>query len=127
MLKKLTQNLMVKDVNRTIDFYEQVLGFELDQAVPETGQFEWASMIYGDVEMMFQSESSLTQDIPELKDLGIGGSLTFYFQLEGIEALYNRVKGNVTVVQDLHKTFYGACEFTIRDCNGYLLAFAESA
>jgi hypothetical protein len=30
-------------------------------------------------------------------------------------------------VQDLHTTFYGAREFAIQDCNGYVLAFAEMA
>lgn len=125
ILKKLTPNLMVKDVNRSIEFYTQVLGFELNQTVPETGQFEWASMQCGDVEVMFQLESSLVEEIPALKDVDIGGSLTFYIQMEGIDELYNRVKGSATVVQDKHTTFYGMREFAIRDCNGYLLAFAE--
>ena len=127
LLKRLTPNLMVKDVNRTIEFYEEFLGFELAQAVPETGQFEWASMKCGDVEIMFQAESSLTQDIPALKETGIGGSLTFFIQMEGIEELYRRVKDKVAIVQEMHTTFYGTREFTMRDYNGYLLAFAESA
>ncbi len=40
VLKKLTPNLMVKDVNRTIKFYKEFLSFELAQTVPEAGQFE---------------------------------------------------------------------------------------
>ncbi len=127
ILKRLTPNLMVKDVNRTIAFYKELLGFELNQTVPETGQFEWASMKCGEVEIMFQAESSLAQDIPALKEMDIGGSLTFYIQMAGIEELYGKVRDNVAIVQDMHTTFYGTRQFTIRDCNGYLLAFAESA
>jgi uncharacterized glyoxalase superfamily protein PhnB len=127
ILKRLTPNLMVKDVNRTIAFYRELLRFELNQTVPETGPFEWASLKCGEVEIMFQAESSLAHDIPALKGMDIGGSLTFYIQMAGIEELYDRVKDSVTIVQDMHTTFYGMREFTLRDCNGYLLAFAESA
>jgi lactoylglutathione lyase len=124
-LKRLTPNLMVEDVNLTIEFYEEVLGFELGQTVPETGQFVWASMKSGAVEMMFQSRPSLTEEIPALEDREIGGSLTFHIQMEGVEELYAMIKDSVTVLQDLHTTFYGMKEFSILDCNGYILAFAE--
>jgi hypothetical protein len=78
----------------------------------------------GDVEIMFQTESSLIEDIPAFKRVAIGGSLTFFIQMEGIEELYRRVEGKV-IVQKMHSTFYGTREFTMSDCNGYLLAFAE--
>jgi catechol 2,3-dioxygenase-like lactoylglutathione lyase family enzyme len=39
-LKKLTPNLMVEDVNRTVAFYQEVLGFELLTSVPEEGQLD---------------------------------------------------------------------------------------
>ena len=37
-LKKLTTDLMVKDVNKTIDFYRQILGFEFVMRVPKDSQ-----------------------------------------------------------------------------------------
>ncbi|MFQ6087652.1 MAG: VOC family protein [Candidatus Methanofastidiosia archaeon] len=84
MLRKLTPNLMVEDVNRTIKFYKEVLGFELAQTVPETGQFEWVSIRCGNVQMMFQARASLTEEIPALRDSKIGGSLTFCVCGEGL-------------------------------------------
>jgi lactoylglutathione lyase len=126
-LKSLTPNLMVPDVNQTIDFYREHLGFELNMSVPETGRFDWASIKAGDVEIMLQAESSLAGEIPALKDADIGGSLTLFIQMEGIQALYERVKGRVTIVQEMHTTFYGTREFAIQDLNGYMLAFAEPA
>ena len=126
VLKELVPNLMVEDVNYTIEYYQDVLDFELDQTVPETGQFIWASMKCGNVEIMFQSRENLTEEVPVLKDKEIGGSLTFYIRMENIEELYARTRDKVTIVQDLHTTFYGMREFSIQDCNGYILAFAES-
>ena len=32
---------------------------------------------------------------------------------------------NAEIVADINTTFYGAREFTMKDCDGYLLIFAE--
>jgi len=126
-LKKLTPNLMVEDVNRTTTFYKDVLGFELLATQPESGQFDWAMMKRNDVEMMFQARASLTGELPLFKHKAIGGSLTFYIDIDGVEGLYANLKDKVTIVQNMHTTFYGAQEFAIQDCNGYILTFAESS
>jgi uncharacterized glyoxalase superfamily protein PhnB len=126
MLKKLTPNLMVENVNRTIEFYTGVLGVELLTTVPEEGQFDWAMMRRDTVEIMFQARSSLGGEIPMLVDVPIGGSLTFYTEVAGLKELYDQLKDQVEIVQDLHTTFYGTQEFAFRDSNGYLLAFSEA-
>jgi lactoylglutathione lyase len=126
-LKKLTPNIMVEDVNKTSKFYQKFLGFELLVTVPEEGQFAWAMLKRDAVEMMFQSRTSLSEEIPSLQQKEIGGSLTLYIEVEDVKELYERLKGNVTIVQDMHKTFYGAQEFAIQDCNGFILAFSETA
>lgn len=137
MLKKLTPNMMVEDVNQTIDFYSKTLGFQLVMAVmgnthevlseiPKDQTAIYALMKAGDVEMMFQTRKSLEEDVPALKDIrGIGGSLTFYFETEDLEGLHFKVKDHAKVVKDLFTTWYGMKEFYIQDCNGYILAFAE--
>lgn len=126
-LKKLTPNIMVEDVNNTIEFYQKVLGFEVLVTVPEEGQFAWAMLKRDTIEMMFQSRTSLGEEIPALQQKEIGGSLTFYIEVENVEGLYEHLKGSVTIVQDMHKTFYGAQEFAIQDCNNFILTFAQTA
>ena len=125
-LKKLTPNLMVEDVNRTIEFYRDVLGFEVQVTVPEAGQFDWAMLGRDGVTLMFQSRASLGGEIPALADAPIGGAVTFYTEVEGVEALHAQLRGRVEIVQALHDTFYGTREFCFRDCNGYLISFSES-
>jgi uncharacterized glyoxalase superfamily protein PhnB len=127
MLKKLTPNLMVEDVNRTIAFYRDVLGFELLTTVPEEGQFDWAMMRRDNVEIMFQARSSLAAELPALTGVPIGGSLTFYVEVSGLKELYEQLKDKVEIVQDWHTTFYGTQEFAFKDCNSYIIAFSEAA
>lgn len=116
---------MVEDVNRTIEFYKDVLGFELLVTVPEAGQFNWAMLKCGNVEIMFQTRASLSEEIPTFKDKAIGGTLTLYIDVEDIKGLHASIKDKATIVQDMHTTFYGSQEFAIQDCNGFVLAFSQ--
>lgn len=124
-LSRLTPNLMVEDVNATVAFYRDVLGFDLVTSVPESGALDWALVRRDTVDVMFQSRASLAADLPQFRDRSPGGALTFYIDLEGIDALYAQVAGRGAVVKDLATTFYGTREFTMEDCNGFLLTFAE--
>lgn len=124
---KLTPNLMVEDVDRTVDFYRDVLGFTLAATAPEQRPFDWAMVSSGGAELMFQSRPSLSGEVPALRDRKIGGALTIYIEVEDVEALYAQVKDRLPIVVDMHDTFYGACEFSAQDCNGYILSFAGRA
>ena len=137
-LTKLTPNLMVEDVNRTVEFYQGVLGFEFVMGVIEELQeilttyqhnrpLDYAMMKCGNVEVMFQAKRSLAEALPLLRGREIGGTLTLYMELDSVSELYARIKDKVTIVNDLHTTFYGMQEFYIEDCNGYILTFAEAA
>jgi uncharacterized glyoxalase superfamily protein PhnB len=128
MLKKLTPNLMVEDVGRTLDFYRDVLGFQVLTTVPpDQPPFNWGMVSRDGVELMFQVRASLGADIPALASAPIGASQTFYIEVEDIDALYAAIKGRVEIVQDMHTTFYDTREFAFRDVNGYILAFSEAA
>jgi uncharacterized glyoxalase superfamily protein PhnB len=129
---------MVEDVNRTVEFYQEVLGFEFVMGVIEELQelltayqqdrsLDYAMMKCGNVEMMFQAKRSLAEALPLLRGREIGGTLTLYMELDSVSELYVRIKDKVTIVKDLHTTFYGMQEFYIEDCNGYILTFAEAA
>ncbi len=135
MYKKLTTNMMVEDVSRTVDFYSEVLGFEFFMGVPENSQeitttkqkgqaLGFAIMKCGNIEMMFQAKQSLAKEIPEFEGMEIGGALTFYIEVQDVKGLYAKLKDKVTILKDMQTTFYGKQEFYIRDCNGYILTFA---
>lgn len=125
-LQKLTPNMMVEDVNQTVDFYRDMLGFKLVMTVPERGRFDWALVQRDGVEIMFQTRASLSRDVPLLQDRLLGGALTFYLDVQGVEALYEQIRNRVEIIQDLHTTFYSTREFAVQDCNGFILTFAET-
>jgi len=127
MLKKLTPNLMVEDVARTLAFYKDILRFEVVMTLPEQEPFDFAIVQRDGVELMFQSRSSLSENVPALTGSSIGASQTFYIQVTGIRELYESLRDTVEIVVDFHTTFYGTQEFYFRDVNGYILSFSESS
>ncbi len=125
MLKDFTANLMVNDVNKTIEFYKQ-LGFELIASVPEEGQFNWAMIGRDGINMMLQTRQSLVEELPLLAERPIKAGLTFYIRVENMEAFRASLPESVTILKDVFTTFYSTKEIIIEDCNGYILAFAEN-
>lgn len=124
-LLSLTPNLMVESVNESIKFYNTVLGFSTFQTVPETGELEWAMITKDEISIMFQKTESLKEEYPELKDQKSGGALTFYIKTSNVSDFYNEIKNKVNITHDLHKTPYGANEFSISDPDGFILVFSD--
>lgn len=116
---------MVDNVEETVTFYKDHLGFQLRMSVPRHGNLQWALMGNGDVEIMFQSRESFEKEYPDQAGVDIGASQTLYISVNGIEELHALVSDKTEILKDLHTTFYGMTEFTMVDCNGYLLVFSE--
>jgi uncharacterized glyoxalase superfamily protein PhnB len=125
--KSISASLMVDDVNQTVDYYEKILGFERVLTYPAEGRFEWAMMKAGDSNIQFQSPSFMAQNTPEIAKEKMGGSIVLYIHVEGIRELYDRIWNSTLQVKDIHTTFYGVNEFSIKDVNGYTITFAEAA
>lgn len=124
---KLTPKIMVDDINKTISYYRNVLGFELINAEPDNGDVHWAIMKRDDIELMFQTRDSISKEHSEFHTMETSAPITFYIDLDNINKLYNHLKDKITILIDLHITSYGAVEFSIRDCNGYILTFAQNS
>ncbi len=125
----LTPNMMVEDVGETVDWYERVMDAEVLGTMPPDadGELKWAQVSFGDVDLMFQERSSLKSELPYLKDQSIGGSVTFYIDVDDVDKLHQRIADgrDADVVLDIRETSYGRREFAVTDCNGYVLWFGE--
>ncbi|MDR2901171.1 MAG: hypothetical protein LBV20_06595 [Treponema sp.] len=125
MYKSITPNLMVENVAETIAFYER-LGFAAVATVPkEGGGLQFAILVKDNLTLMFQDRESLTAEYPILKTEKTQPSITLYIIVDDVKAYYDEIKPNYELQAELHKTFYGAEEFAIKDNNGYILTFTE--
>lgn len=138
IIQSITPNMMVKDVTKTVTYYTEILGYELFMWVDfnkEADMWElhfWVEYAFailksGNIELMIQSEKSLAEDLPFLWKWYSGSSVALYFKIDNLEEFYNKIKNKVVIEKEIYTTWYGMKEFYIRDCNGYILWFAEMA
>lgn len=135
--RKMTPSLSVENITETVNFYQQILGFQLHMLVTDdshtvedtlvdTEEYVFAMLSRDELYIMFLKESAFKENIPVLEKKSIGASVLFYIEVEKIDELYNSLQEcPVEIVKELTTTWYGMREFFIEDCNGYVLAFAE--
>ena len=124
-LKKLTPNLIVSDVERSVAFYRDVLGFRVDATVPEGPPYVFASVQSGPVEIFLNAPEPAIAEYPAFKDRPIGGTLTLFIEVAGIDEVHASPRERVRIVMPLEKKWYGVTEFAFEDPDGYLITFAE--
>jgi uncharacterized glyoxalase superfamily protein PhnB len=123
---RLTPNLVVRDVERSIRFYCDVLDFELDKHVPEQRPFVFASVRGGGVEIFFNDYEAAIEEYPTFEKIPIGGTLTLYLAMQGVDELYERVREDGgKILTPIETKFYGVREFAIADPDGYIITLAE--
>ena len=93
-VQKLTPNLIVRDVAASMAFYQTVLGLQPAIKVPDEPPYVFGSVSNGSVEIFFNEQKSVAADYPPLGTHPIGGSLTQFIEVEGIqEVMAARPKG----------------------------------
>ena len=122
---KITPNLIVSNVEKSLAFYTNVLGFTRGMTVPEQSPFVFASVTSGPVEIFFNDRSTVTKESPQMSGLAFGGGNTMFIEVDGIDALYDRVKPQASIAMEIHTQWYGMREFAITDPDGYVITFAQ--
>src|SRR5919204_473238 len=97
--RKLTPNLVVANVERSLAFYADVLGFERGFTVPEQSPFVFGSVTSGGVEIFFNDAAAAVKEYPAFAGKPFGATGTMYIEIGGepIDALHDRIKDRVTV------------------------------
>ena len=123
--KKLTPNLLVANVERSLAFYIDVLGCDRGMTVPEESPYVFASVTSGAVEIFLNDAATGIKEYPAFAGRPLGATGTLYIEVQGIDALHDRVKPMVKIVMPLVTQFYGVREFAFEDPDGYVITFAE--
>jgi len=122
---KLTPNLLVVSVERSLAFYVDVLGFARGMTVPEEPPFAFGSVTAGAVEVFFNEASGAIKEYPGFAGKPIGCTGTLFVEVAGVNELHDRLQGKAKIVMPIETKFYGMREFAIEDPDGYVITFAE--
>lgn len=119
-ISEITIELMVDEMQESLDFYTDLLGFKIVTAVPEENPF-FAIIENGSVEIMLYERNAFVEEIPYFDKQKLGGTIALYMGIKNLKEEYERLKNKVKIIQPLHETDYGTDEFSFYDCNGYVL------
>jgi uncharacterized glyoxalase superfamily protein PhnB len=122
---KLTPNLVVSNVDASLRFYEDVLGFDRSMTFPEQSPFRFATITSGPVKIFLSDRSAVTKEDPRLSGLPVGGGNIMLIEVDGVDTVYTRIASVVNVVMSLRTQSFGMREFAIQDPDGYVITFAE--
>ena len=117
-LHGLAPMLMAADLQRTITFCTEILGFKLDGKWPDDKPC-WCNLSNGFARIMFQSPEVYKEPQPKLT-----GRL--YFYTDDVMAIHERVRERVKVIEGPEIYFYGMKQIAIEDCNGYVLTVGQN-
>jgi uncharacterized glyoxalase superfamily protein PhnB len=113
-LKEVRPVLYVVNMDETIRFYCELLGFACLNRTDG-----WAALRNDYVEIMISLPNA---HIPFEKPLFTG---SLYFHTGDVDGCWQRLKDKTTIVYPIENFDYGMREFAIRDNNGYCLQFGQ--
>ncbi|HMD49194.1 MAG TPA: VOC family protein [Bryobacteraceae bacterium] len=123
-VKRLTPNLYTDDVAACVKFWVDRLHFEKTNEVPDAGNLAFASLQKGTIELMYGSYASLERESGDMPRSFQRGTGFLFIEVDNIEAVAEAMEG-APLVAPIHKTFYGATEFTVKDPAGHFVTFAS--
>jgi len=122
---RLTPNLIVSSVERSLAFYVDTLGFSRGMTVPDESPLVFASVTSGAVEIFLNDAAVATKEYPGFGGKPIGATATMFIEMTGVDALHQQLKPRAKIVMPIETKFYGMREFAIEDPDGYVITFAE--
>lgn len=103
--------VMVTDIEKSLKWYTEVLGFEVNSCYPEVNP------VYYD----FKDNGGACFSIGLAEKVVASGR--YNFQSENVDELWELLKDKVTVIEPLFSTPWGTRKFTIADPDGNELGF----
>ncbi len=125
-LTGLTPNIFTRNIDRSVAFYRDLLGFRVAITVPDAPPFVFVSLERDGIVLFLNDEPNARKEQPNATWLTVGqAGITLFLDMEGIDELWAAIKDRAPVVQPIVDQWYGVREFSATDPDGYVVTFAE--
>jgi RNA polymerase sigma factor (sigma-70 family) len=125
-IQAITPLLNVQDVEASMAFYRDALGFEVLHSWAPAGRVRWAQLKNGPVELMLNTSDNASKDDAAGQRRSASASFTeavLYMRVPDADVLFVALEEQGFTVSELFDAEYGMREFHARDLDGYELAF----
>jgi uncharacterized glyoxalase superfamily protein PhnB len=108
--------LWLIDVEKTIQFYREILHFTQSHFVPS---LQWGYVCKDAVEIMF---TKFENDMPES---GPVFTCSLYLNTDNADTWWELLKDKADIFYPIENFEYQMKEFAIKGCNGYIIQFGQ--
>ena len=123
-VQRITAVLAVENVQPSIDFWQDRLGFDLTLTVPHEDTLGFAILVKDGTEIMLQSVSSILADLGAHTGEVNGRSTALFIEISDLEAVEKALDG-YPIEMPRRSTFYGTLEIGVREPGGHFVVFAQ--
>ena len=127
MTTPIEPHLWVTNLSDSIQWYRDVLGFDVADWFPEEDGATWCQMIRGDASLMLAivpdpanvaNHQQYLRVLPERVE-GPGAPLSLYLRVNDADPLHRAaVAGDADIVEDIWDAWWGGRQFTVADPDG---------
>jgi uncharacterized glyoxalase superfamily protein PhnB len=123
-VKKITPILFAEELESSIRFWTEQLGFQKTVEVPEGNKIGFVILKKNGLELMYQSFASVDKDNAATGAAVRKGPSFLYIEVADLDAALEATNG-AEMVMPVRTTFYQSKEFGIKDPVGHYLIFAQ--
>jgi uncharacterized glyoxalase superfamily protein PhnB len=117
-VRQLKPLLAVADIQRSVEFYRDRLGFSLTGEAENEGKMFWCSMERGGSAIMLQQAED--EDGPAE---GRGRGISFYFICDDADAIYAELTSRGLHLSPPSIAYYGMKQVVVPEPDGYYICF----
>jgi uncharacterized glyoxalase superfamily protein PhnB len=123
---KITAVLFVEEIEPSLPFWVDRLGFTNLGQVPEGDKIGFVMLAKDGAEVMLQTWASLRKDAPALVPAERTTGASLYLEVADFEDIKRRLEGAEVILPE-RTTLYGMREIGVREPGGHTLLFACKA
>ena len=128
-VRGVTPLLEVFDMNRSVAFYRDMLGFEVVQTWKPNGHFYWAMLKLGGAALMLNGryEDEKRPKQPDARRCAGHADTELYFDCPNVDEAYAHLRAAGCQVEEPTTTHYGMKQLWLTDPDGFKLCFQRSS
>ena len=120
---KITPVLIVKEIEASLHFWVDRMGFQKTVEVPEEDHLGFVILVNGGTELMLQTISSVSKDEPQFASKAGANTAALFIEVDDFADAVKRLS-DYPVAMDERTTFYGMREIGVFEPGGHIVIFA---
>ena len=120
---KITPVLIVDEVEKSLTFWIDRMGFAKTVEVPEGDRLGFVILVRDGAELMLQSLESVRKDVPQFAPKTRSNDVGLFIEVEDFADVLKRLDG-YSIAMAERTTFYGMREIGVYEPGGHTVIFA---